>query len=133
MQFHCISLTFAFAFDDFKSLLWNFSLNWNDSKFGNFRLGNAESWNSQYRNYLYAIKHFFRSILATFWVKKEKIFFLIFVSFLSRNFSKNVDDDLIGRNPSKQNHLIGCQLSGPKLSLKFLQDLGSMLWNFLRP
>jgi hypothetical protein len=51
-EFHCISLIFAFTFDDFKSLLQNFSLNWAGSKFENFGLYDGKSWNSQYSSYL---------------------------------------------------------------------------------
>jgi hypothetical protein len=52
IQFQCISLTFAFAFDAIKSLPQNFGLVRTSSKFRNFRLGNGESWKSQYRSYL---------------------------------------------------------------------------------
>jgi hypothetical protein len=45
VQFHCISLIIAFAFDDFKSLLQNFSLVQTSSKFQNFGLGNGERFN----------------------------------------------------------------------------------------
>ncbi len=38
----CILLIFVFAFDDFKSLLLNFSLIQTISKFGNFGLGDGE-------------------------------------------------------------------------------------------
>ncbi len=41
IKFHCIWLTFAFAFDDFDSLLQNFSLIWTGSKFWNFGLGDG--------------------------------------------------------------------------------------------
>jgi hypothetical protein len=43
VQFHCILITFAFAFDDFESLLPNFGLIWIGSKFGNFRIGDGKS------------------------------------------------------------------------------------------
>jgi hypothetical protein len=42
--------SFAFAFDDFESLRQNFGLTWAHSKFGNFGLGNSESWKNQYHN-----------------------------------------------------------------------------------
>jgi hypothetical protein len=42
IRFHRISLTFAFAFGDFKSLLQNLSFTWTGSKFGNFGLGDGE-------------------------------------------------------------------------------------------
>ncbi len=38
IHFHCILLAFAFAFDDFESLLQNLCLIWIGSKFGNFKL-----------------------------------------------------------------------------------------------
>ncbi len=40
-------LTFAFAFDDFKSLPQNFGLFPTGSKFANFGHGNHKSWKSQ--------------------------------------------------------------------------------------
>ncbi len=52
IQSHCILWTFAFAFDDFKSLLQKFGLIQTGWKFVNFCLGNGERWKSQYRSYL---------------------------------------------------------------------------------
>jgi hypothetical protein len=43
MQFHCISLTYAFTFGNFKSLLQNFGLIWTGSKLANLALGNGET------------------------------------------------------------------------------------------
>ncbi len=43
IQFCCISLTFTFAFDDFKSLVQNFSFTWTGSKLGNFGFDNGEN------------------------------------------------------------------------------------------
>jgi hypothetical protein len=51
-SFCYISLTFAFALDDFKSLLQNFSLVWTSSKCVHFRLGDGKSLKSQYPSYL---------------------------------------------------------------------------------
>jgi hypothetical protein len=42
VQCCCISLTIAFALDDFESLLQNFGVAWTSSKFGDFRLGDGE-------------------------------------------------------------------------------------------
>jgi hypothetical protein len=39
----CILLTLAFAFGAFESLPQNFGLDWTDSKFQNFGLGNGEN------------------------------------------------------------------------------------------
>jgi len=52
IQFECISLTFAFNFDAFKSLSQNFSLDQIHSKFQNFGLGDDECWKIQYLSYL---------------------------------------------------------------------------------
>ncbi len=43
---------FAFALDDFESLMQNFSLAQTSSKVGNFVLGNVKWWKSQYHSYL---------------------------------------------------------------------------------
>jgi hypothetical protein len=40
--FHYISLLITFTFDDFESVLKNFSLAWTISNFRNFGLGNDE-------------------------------------------------------------------------------------------
>jgi hypothetical protein len=42
MEIRSLNGPLTFAFDDFKSLLQNFSLLWTGSKLGNFRLGNGE-------------------------------------------------------------------------------------------
>ncbi len=52
VQFWCILLNFAFAFDAFESSPWNFGLIRTGSKFQNFRLGDGESWKNHYRIYL---------------------------------------------------------------------------------
>ncbi len=45
-------LTFAFAFDDFESLLQNFGHIRTGSKFYIFGLGDGESWKIQYLSYI---------------------------------------------------------------------------------